>query len=63
MERFALAGGVFVFFFFRSRKKVVSFSGQLSQIHGSPESMPESLKVIPWFCTAHLLLRITRWPP
>ena len=20
-------------------------------------------KVIPWFCTAHLLLRITRWPP
>ena len=21
------------------------------------------LKVIPWFCTAHLLLRITRWPP
>ena len=19
------------------------------------------LKVIPWFCTAHLLLRITRW--
>ena len=22
-----------------------------------------SIKVIPWFCTAHLLLRITRWPP
>ena len=21
------------------------------------------LKVIPWFCTAHLLQRITRWPP
>ena len=21
------------------------------------------IKVIPWFCTAHLLLRITRWPP
>ena len=21
------------------------------------------LEVIPWFCTAHLLLRITRWPP
>jgi len=21
------------------------------------------LKVIPWFCTAHLSLRITRWPP
>ena len=20
------------------------------------------IKVIPWFCTAHLLLRITRWP-
>ena len=20
-------------------------------------------KVIPWFCTAHLLMRITRWPP
>ena len=20
-------------------------------------------KVIPWFCTVHLLLRITRWPP
>ena len=20
-------------------------------------------KVIPWFCIAHLLLRITRWPP
>ena len=24
---------------------------------------PISVKVIPWFCTAHLLLRITRWPP
>ena len=22
-----------------------------------------TVKVIPWFCTAHLLLRITRWPP
>ena len=22
-----------------------------------------AFKVIPWFCTAHLLLRITRWPP
>ena len=22
-----------------------------------------ALKVIPWFCIAHLLLRITRWPP
>ena len=22
-----------------------------------------TLKVIPWFCTAHLLRRITRWPP
>ena len=22
-----------------------------------------TFKVIPWFCTAHLLLRITRWPP
>ena len=21
------------------------------------------IKVIPWFCTAHLLLRITRWSP
>ena len=21
------------------------------------------VKVIPWFCNAHLLLRITRWPP
>ena len=22
-----------------------------------------AIKVIPWFYTAHLLLRITRWPP
>ena len=22
-----------------------------------------ALKVIPWFCTAHFLRRITRWPP
>ena len=26
-------------------------------------SLQCQLKVIPWFCIAHLLLRITRWPP
>ena len=29
----------------------------------SARSIFPYLKVIPWFCIAHLLLRITRWPP
>ena len=33
--------------------------GKLISIH----FLEELVKVIPWFCTAHLLLRITRWPP
>ena len=30
-------------------------------LHVFPPTPP--LKVIPWFCTTHLLLHITRWPP
>ena len=26
-------------------------------------NVPRNFKVICWFCTAHLILRITRWPP
>ena len=45
-------------------KKLISFAPLLACIYSDSLKYSEtSIKVIPWFCTAHLLLRITRWPP
>ena len=39
--------------------------GMLSIVlfHSKVQSFNAPFKVITWFCTAHLLQRITRWPP
>ena len=42
--------------------KILNEIGQLVGKRGGGNGS-KLLKVIPWFCTAHLLLHITRWPP
>ena len=44
------------------KSKILNESGQLVVKRGRGNGS-KLLKVIPWFCTAYLLLRITRWPP
>ena len=42
---------------------ILAWDNQLRPLNGLIRKKRKVFKVIPWFCTAHRLLRITRWPP
>ena len=43
--------------------RIIPIDTPFPLIGQSKQYQANIVKVIPWFWTAHLLLRITRWPP